>query len=403
MRLTTKRRLDLHLGRPVLVLLNLLATVLALVHRRRRRDGPVRRILVVKFQGMGSLAIARPAIRAVRGRYPEARIVFWGVRGTCALADHMPEFDETIQLEDSSLPVAAVSLVRCLARIWRQRFDWVFDLEVYSKLSSVFTTMTLARNRAGFAVFLVPQRKHLYTDLVIFNTYQYLGLAYQKLFGLILPPGSGFDAPPFPWRFPPARLAELPHPYVVLNTHVGDLCMERKWPQACWVELARRLRAAAPGTDLILLGWGDEEVAENRSWPADVPVVDLAGRLPVAELVRCLAHARLTVTVDSAALHLSILSATPVVGLFGPTRPRTYFPDDGPLAVSLSLELYCSPCLHHWDRPPCAGNNQCMKALAVDEVWWWASRMLGLADGDRPFARPRLVDPDYFAGRIYSA
>jgi hypothetical protein len=72
MRLATKRALDFYVGRPVLAGLQIAARILGAILRRDHSLGPVRSILIVKFRGLGSLVICKPALAALRRHYPEA-------------------------------------------------------------------------------------------------------------------------------------------------------------------------------------------------------------------------------------------------------------------------------------------------------------------------------------------
>lgn len=90
MNLKTKKRLDHLVGRPALALLNSLAWVLGRLLRIDHARLPVRTVVVAKFQGIGSLIMAKPALARLRRRHPSARIVFWGTPSTAALARLCP-------------------------------------------------------------------------------------------------------------------------------------------------------------------------------------------------------------------------------------------------------------------------------------------------------------------------
>ena len=100
MDLKLKRSLDYWLGRPLLACLNALAAVLGAILHRNHKIEPVQTALFVKFQGLGSLVIAKPALAAFRRNYPNAHCVFWGTATLGPLARQMPEFDEILLLDD---------------------------------------------------------------------------------------------------------------------------------------------------------------------------------------------------------------------------------------------------------------------------------------------------------------
>jgi heptosyltransferase-2 len=105
---------------------------------------------------------------------------------------------------------------------------------------------------------------------------------------------------------------------------------------------------------------------------------NLAGQLSLAETIQLLANAELVVSNDTAPLHMALTTPARVVGLFGPTRGETYVaPRRG--AAMAQEHLYCSPCVHHWEPPPCGGDNQCMKRLSPTRVFALCCAVLGMA------------------------
>lgn len=401
MRLDRKRALDFWLGRPLLTLLQGSARVLAVVLRREHTTQPVRRVLFAKFQGIGSVVICKPAILSLRRAYPAAHFIFWGTPGMAALAREMPEFDEVLVLDDRNLFASLTSTLACLFKTWRSRIDWAFDLEVYSRLSSVLVTLTCARNRAGFALESLRSRGRVHTHLVYFSRYRYVGEAYARLIGQLLPADN--VAPQYDfggWRFELEPLAVLAGPYIVFNVHAGDLSLERRWPLGSFQLLIKSLLERAPHLTAVLIGHGEAEVQYTTGVERHARLLDLSGTLSLKETMRLLANANLVVTNDTGPLHLSLATDVPVVALFGPTRAETYMPPERKSTVAFQEPIYCSPCVHHWEPPPCGGDNQCMKRLDVGRVLAACESMLGLpVHAPLP---PTTQPSEYYPGLVYS-
>ncbi len=403
MRLASKRAIDYYVGRPLLAFLELAARVLALVLHRNHDREPVRSILLVKFQGVGSLVICKPALTALRRHYPDARIVFWGTPALAALAEHMPEVDEVLLLDDRSLARAVRSTLATLPRLWRARIDWAFDLEVYSRLSSALVTLTTARNRTGFALEQLRARR-VHTHLIYFNRYHHVGDAYSRIVGQVLPRTAAVDPTDYgTWRFALEPLPHLPRPYVLVNIHAGDLSLERRWPLASFQRLIQALIDHRPDMHVVLIGHGQAEVAYTRRLQATPRTYDLSGQLSLIETFRAIANAELVITNDSAPLHFAISTRAKVVALFGPTRAATYLPPGRPDVLGTHVPLYCSPCVHPWEPPPCGGDNQCMKRLTVEQVLALCGRLLGdssLAATPLPQV-PAESSSRYYPGLVY--
>ena len=401
MRLERKRALDFWIGRPLLATLQGSARVLGFLLRRNHGVEPVRNVLFAKFQGIGSLIICKPAIADLRKAYPQAHVIFWGTPGIAALAREMPEFDEVLVLDDRNIVAAVFSLMAALVTTWRRRVDWAFDLEVYSRLSSVLLTLTCARNRAGFALEQLRARR-VNTHLVYFNRYRYIGEAYARLIGQMLPddrPSAAYDFGS--WRFELSPLPVVQKPYFVFNVNAGELSLERRWPLESFRQLIDALLERSPDATAVLVGHGDSEIRYAATIPRRDRVLDLSGRLSLQETMRLIANSDLVVTNDTGPLHMSLATNAPTVALFGPTRGETYVPPGKARTVVLQESIYCSPCVHHWEPPPCGGDNQCMQRLSRARVLAACESLLGLTPGDREPTETR-PDSSYYPGLVYS-
>jgi len=401
MRLDRKRALDYWVGRPLLAGLDVAARLLAVFLHRAHAIEPVRSALFVKFQGVGSLVISKPAIAAFRRAYPEATCIFWGTPALALLAEQMPEFDLVLVLDDRTPLSGLRSSVTALVRLWRIRIDWAFDFEIYSRLSSVLVTLTCARNRAGFALEQLRARR-THTHLIYFNRYGYVGQAYARLVGQMLPPGQEVDVTDYgTMRFALSPLPPIPTPYFVFNVHAGDLALERRWPLESFGALIDLLLERRPDATAVLIGHGESEVRYASGLGRTDRVLDLCGRLSLQETVRAIANAELLVTNDSGPLHLALATHAPVVGLFGPTRGETYLPPGSERAVAVQEPIYCSPCVHHWEPPPCGGDNQCMKRLRLATVIAACDSVLGLPPRTAPDIAA-TTPSTYYAGLVYT-
>jgi ADP-heptose:LPS heptosyltransferase len=348
--------------------------------------------------------IAKPALAELRRQRPGARIIFWGTRPMLPLAEQMPEFDEILVLDDRSIPRAARSALSSLYTLLRYRIDWALDLEVYSRLSSALVTMTSARNRTGFALEQLRSRR-VHTHLIYFNRYRHLGEAYARMVGLLLPAGVIVDEAEYgAWRFPLDRLPSAPASYIVVNIHAGDLALERRWSRESFEVLIDELLRRRPGTQVVLIGYGEAERAYCAGMKTRAQIVDLSGLLSLIDTFRLLAHADLVISNDSAPRHFALSTQAKVVALFGPTRAETYLPRGRTNTAAAFVPLYCSPCVHYWEPLPCHGDNQCMKRLSVAHVLKMCCDLLGM-DCDPPAANELLPNPaeqsTYYPGLVY--
>lgn len=156
----------------------------------------------------------------------------------------------------------------------------------------------------------------------------------------------------------------------------------KRWPLSSWIGLAQRL--VKEGFEVAVIG-RQEEAALGRAMTEAAPAVsDLTGRTSLAALGGLLANARMVVANDSGTMHLAAALGTPVLGIFGPTSPRTSYPL-GRNAVALWAEVECAPCYLR----ECPIDHRCMARLDVESIWPIASSMLGGRTAASPLIAPK--------------
>jgi ADP-heptose:LPS heptosyltransferase len=158
--------------------------------------------------------------------------------------------------------------------------------------------------------------------------------------------------------------------YVVVNPNASDLLLERRWPQDRYVELIATL--VRGGRQIVLVGAKSEkeyvtEITDKLDDKTRRGVVDTSGKLSLGELFALIKGAACVVTNDTGPMHFSIALDRPTVCLFGPVSPEHYGVRKSNVEM-IYHPVYCSPCAHEIDFPPCAGNNVCMQMIQIGEV-----------------------------------
>ncbi len=382
-------RLDAVLGLPLCLVAFALGLPRRLLARRRlpgRRpeDGPVRRILVVKFLGMGSILLATPLLRRLAAAHPDARITFLTLESNGELVRRLDWVDDIVVVPKSGILRLLASVPRLLLALRRERFDLAVDLEFYSRLSNLVSWGSGARRRLGFFV-RARWRGSLLTDPVYFNP----TLPYADAVLALLRP-LGVEPPAAPRPSPPRatpderaaaaqRLVTLGVPeegtLVVVNVNASDLCVERRWPGERFARLVERFPAEVAAVDRFVFIGAPSETSVVQSVldgvaPAALPTcLDLSGRTSLLELMVLLERSALLVTNDSGPMHLAAALGVPTVSFFGPETPTLYGPRGDDHLVFYEGH-WCSPCLSVYNAKiaMCHGQNECMRRIQLDDV-----------------------------------
>lgn len=376
MNLRAKQRLDHMLGGIGIVVLRPLVTVLGRLLRRDHSLIVKDQVAVIKMLGGGSLVIALPALLGLRHKYPHLRLSLVTMSSLKPFADVLAVFDEIIVVDDKSLFKLFSSGMRLLWRLFR--VDTILDFEVYSRLTTVLSTLTCARNRIGFYLENTFWRERVATHLIFFNRFAGSFHFYESAVaalgadpaslvecGLHVARSNGIEVYASP-RSGRVSICNAPG-RVCVAPACSEFGKERMLNGSQWEHVLLRFIGEA-GEVVVLGGPADAATAEalimhgQRVLPHIAWVNACDGR-PLRDSLRLLAGCARLIAIDSSLLHFSRVLGIPTVSFWGPTDPMTRLKDSPGLAEEVWYEkVVCSPCIHVAETPPCSGRNICIEA-----------------------------------------
>jgi len=382
MRTKTAIAIDHIAGTPLCWILNLITRFVGfLLKRNHNPPFQVKKILLVKLMGIGSIVQALPLIDGLSRRYPHCEMRMLCFPETEIFAQRLIPVSAVFTVDRRSLFKLGWTSLREIIAIIRWRPNLVLDLEYHSKFSSLLTTMTCALNRAGFFDVSTRFRDYLYTHLIYANPRRHIEDLYNHL-------GRVFGVEAFEplencsplvridsqdeselGRFLENHSIDSEENLIVINANAGELCLERRWDAQNYATLAAQM--AKVGT-VLLVGSGSErnyvESLHNMVInDGALKVLNAAGALSFGAYLALLRRAAILITNDSGPMHLAAALGTYVVSLWGPGHPAKHGPRTTK-HVQLWENVFCSPCLYITPEPPCRGNNICMKAITVRAV-----------------------------------
>lgn len=406
MKTDTKFLIDRTIAVPLAWATNLAARTAGQILQRDHHVVPdeVHTIAVAKLLGMGSIIQATPLLHDLRRSFPGAKLVFLTTKANRGLIERLAMIDEGIYVDDADPRVLATTTAKAVARLLAHKIDLYFDLELYSAGASVLSVLSGARNRVGFYRGSARFKKGIYTHLTVFNPRAPIAAIYRQLHLSVGGKGGGtLKYGPILVRSADeeslvATLAKhslpLERRYVVVNPNASDLLLERRWPLAKYVQLVIELTSR--GEQVVLVGAKSEaayvgELLALLPASARARTVDTSAKLSLGELFAIIKGAACVVTNDTGPMHFAIALDRPTVCLFGPVSPDHYGVRKTNVET-LYHAVYCSPCAHEIDTPPCAGVNVCMQLIEVPEVLAAVTRQL---EGKAAPVRLPLVDVAY--------
>ncbi|HEY8553141.1 MAG TPA: glycosyltransferase family 9 protein [Burkholderiales bacterium] len=286
-----------------------------------KRLEAVRRIAVVRANGIGDYCFAVPALAALRAAYPDAEIVLLGKRWHAEFLTGRPgPVDRVVVVPpyvgvsaEPGDPVDSDAQERFFAAMQAERFDIALQLHGGGRYSNPFTRRLGARYTAGLRT---PDAAPL--DAAIPHVYfQHEVARYLEVVALVGARPLTLEPEIAVTEADRAELAPLgldPNaPLVVL--HPGATDPRRHWPPEKFAAVGRAL--ASRGARIAVIGTGPErELARRLRERLVVPALDVCDRLSLGGLAALLAASRLVVSNDSGPLHLAAAVGAATVGIF---------------------------------------------------------------------------------------
>ena len=368
--------------------------------RSRRTGVPVRKILVIKFWGIGSLTMASYLLRALRREEPEAEVHLLTLSSnadfvrTFNLATHV----HTLTLSRNPLRLG-LALLGVAFHVVRGRYDVVIDLEYLTRVTAVLTALSRAPVRAGFHAanfwrgpfhtHRVPftGTRHVRENFLAVGREAGFALSSETYARLALPSqasdaaGTLFD-----------EMLVHDREWIVVNPNAGETAPERRWPAEHFTHLISDLLVDTDNT-IVLIGADSEraycECIQHETGNSD-RVLNLAGRTSIADLARVLSGAALVISNDSGPAHLADHLGTPTLILFGPETPVLW----GPLGAQSRVfyrGIACSPCInvHNLKTVVCRRDGaECLTEISPDTVFTAAQDMLAAASAREGVTAP---------------
>lgn len=380
MNITGMRQIDYVMGGALCLLLDIVERFLRIFRKRVTPGEPVR-IVVTKYLGMGSILLLTPALKALKNKYPNCKILLLTFSSNSAFAESIPLFDEVLSIRTTSFAAFALDTLEGLLAIRKWQPDYLLDFEFFARFSIIVSYLSGARSRVGY---YMPQiwRGDLLDIPVHFNPYRHvceIFAAQVKVLGVEVD-----DFVPVPPTVANAAVDSVrktlaasgyveDEALIVVNVNASDLSLERRWPKESFAKLIDRFSVEA-GVRIVMVGSASEKgyvdsVLEEVQPDSAARCINLAGRQSLDEFIALISISRLCITNDSGPLHIAAALGVKTVSFFGPESPQLY----GPVGldhITFYSGLYCSPCLSVYNakRAMCNGNNICMKSITLDQV-----------------------------------
>jgi heptosyltransferase-2 len=331
------------------------------------------KILIRATNWVGDAIMALPALRAIRGRFPNAKTSILTRPYVADIYRGQNICDELISCDPEG-PYAGLSGRERLAQeLRKQKFDVAlllqnaFDAAWIAWRVGVPERIGYARD--GRSLLLtkkipVPKRG----EIPAHEQFYYLELL-RRAGWIDSLPGESFvtlDVSDEHRRQAEETLSSVGARPNMLRIAIGagaSYGSAKCWPPERFAAFVNGFRLHTDA-DIILFGTASEQkVSEAIAAGIYGPSISLVGKTAIAALPALLSRCQLFVGNDSGAMHVASAVGLPVVAIFGPTDPHGTAPIT-PRCTVVQEKPYCSPCFLR----RCPIDHRCMTSVRPEAV-----------------------------------
>jgi len=331
------------------------------------RDPAIKRILIIKWGGMGDIVISTAIMQDIYLAFPQSEIHLNTMPAWQSLFADDPRFSKVWCVNLQQKPGRWHAYRQWLAEVVTRQYDLIIDLQTNDKSRGLITMLRLMGKAPALLLGNHPRFPYTIKQPQSLPQAHSFQIMQQSLLcaGIAL----RTDAPKL--HIAPSSMASaeqrLAQHGLQSKSFVVFLCgshasgRTKRWGVQYYAALVAHYLQR--GERVVLLGGRDEAdecLAIARQHPQQV--VNLCGQTSLLEVPVICAHATAIVANDTGTAHLAAATQTPMTVICGPTNPRRVKPP-GQRVLAVQLDLPCKNCY----AKQCS-HHSCMQQLSPQRL-----------------------------------
>jgi len=338
----------------------------------------VRNILMLKFWGFGNIIMATPTIKAVKKKYPFAKITFVTLSKNKNILEKNPDVDEILYFKVENLTQVVKDVLNLMFTFRKNKYDMILDLEQFARTSSILAYLSGTKNRVGFTT-QGQGRGFMYPIKVVYNNDQHMVKTFTDIAKAIGANPENYDLTRLDYSKGDKEyvddywdLVDVTKKDFVIGIHVssGENVTARRWPKQNFAKLAEGL-IKTYNAKIVFTGAPSEIDAVQEvidMVKSKDNVVNSTGKVNLSQLAALIDRCDAFVSNDTGPMHMAAAVSTPTLSFFGPNTPHLYGPWQKN-KIDFFLDLDCSPCITNFNNKSTnCKDAKCLKQITVEDV-----------------------------------
>lgn len=338
------------------------------------------RILLIKFFGIGSIIYISPSIRALKDKYPHAKISFLTFAEHTGLCEMIDGIDNVITFKIRGLINLITDVPLLIFRLRKENFDRVYNFEFHARFPTIVSYLSGAQEMTEFHSDFF-YKGNLRSKKIPYTLDRHVISSFMDM---ISDNHSGLNQLSIKLNIPESDekyidtflagegISSAKILLIGVNINTSGMAYERRWHIKKFSSLIELL-INRYDTYIFLTGgkWDFNYVNSLKEvFKNNERVINAAGKLSLKQLAALYKRCNLVISNDSGPLHVAGAVRAKTVSLFGPETPKHYGPI-GKNHIVIYKGLPCSPCLSplNLKSANCKIGVKCMESITVDEVF----------------------------------
>jgi len=364
----------------------------------RRKELPlknIKKILVIRIDGLGDVVMSTPAFKGIREIFSNAHITLLTATWSKELVEVMPTFDELIYFDAPWIVKKQkgklINLFKIVKKLRIEKFDLAIDLRGDFR-NNILMYFCNRKNRIGFNItgcdfllnHVVPIGENHHLVNASLSLINYLKPKNIKEYTLNL--WTTKEDRDFIDHFLRENgINSNKVSNIIVIIHPGARWYGRRWKAERYAQIADSLIEKYDAR--VILGGSSSDfelIRDIASLMKHIPI-EAAGKTSLRQFLALLEKSDLFIGLDSGPMHMATAMGTKVVALFGPARPEAVGPwGNGHIVITHQKDFACSPCAQTVCKRP---YDSCMQAITVEEVWAAVQEQIGKIFYQRRFKK----------------
>ncbi len=351
--------------------------------KRKMPPEEIKKILLIKIWGIGSIIYITPSISEIKSKYPNSKIYLLTMINNKELYENnKKDIEEIYSVDLKNIFTSMKSILKNIFELRKQKIDVLIDFEISPNATAIIGFFIKPKFSIGHKIHKSKDR--LYDYLVRYLENEHIIKIFKEVLkplnivasdcNQFIQPGiSNEDKEYVESMLKNFNIQE----YIIININASPIALERRLPLEKFKEIADYVLKEFK-LKIVLIGSNYEtEYVNEFKKNFKEGVYNLAGKTNLLQLFYLIKNSRLLISNDSGPLHLGVLGDVKTISFFGPETPLRY----GPIGEKHSIiynKVDCSPCMSIYNskRINCRYNVKCLNEVPIGTILKAVDRQL---------------------------